>query len=52
MRTFYRSLFFKMSLLTGLAILAVFGSLAYLIFRIQAEQALDFTRNQAVILTR
>ncbi len=52
MRAFYRSLFFKMALLTGLAILAVFGGLAYLIFRIQAEQALNATRDQAVILTR
>ena len=52
MRLLPRSLFFRMSLSIGLVLAVVFGASSYITFRIQSEQALDATRNQAIVLTR
>jgi signal transduction histidine kinase len=52
MRFFPRSLFFKMALSISLVLAVVFGASSYITFRIQSEQALDATRNQAIVLTR
>ncbi|MDA8123464.1 MAG: ATP-binding protein [Deltaproteobacteria bacterium] len=52
MRFFPRSLFFKMALSISLVLAVIFGASSYITFRIQSEQALDATRNQAIVLTR
>lgn len=52
MRLFPRSLFFRMSLSIGLVLVVVFGASSYIMFRFQTEQALDATRNHAILLTR
>ena len=52
MRFFPRSLFFKMSLSISLVLAVVFGASSYITFRIQSEQALEATKNQAILLTR
>ena len=52
MRLFPRSLFFKMSLSISLVLAVVFGASSYITFRIQSGQALEATKNQAILLTR
>ncbi|MBI5575935.1 MAG: HAMP domain-containing protein [Deltaproteobacteria bacterium] len=52
MRFFPSQLFFKMSLSISLVLAAIFGTSSYIAFRIQSRQALDSTRNQAILLTR
>jgi signal transduction histidine kinase len=52
MRIFPRSLFFRMSLAISIVLVVVFGASAYIMFRIQSEQAIDATKAQAQILTR
>lgn len=47
-----RSIFFKMALSISAVLVVVFGASSYVTFRIQSEQALDGTRNQAIILTK
>ncbi len=52
MRLFPKSLFFKMALSISLVLAVVFGTSSYITFRIQSEQSLEATRNQAILLTR
>ncbi len=47
-----KSLFFKMAVSVSLVLVLVFGASSYITFRIQSEQSLDATRNQAILLTR
>lgn len=52
MPLFPRSLFLKMAISIGLVLVVVFGTSSYITFRIQSEQSLEATRNQAILLTR
>ena len=52
MRLIPRSLFFKMAVTISLLLVIVFGTSSYVTFRIQSEQALEATKNQAILLTR
>ena len=46
------SLFFRLSLAVSAVLVVVFGVSSYITFRIQSEQALAATKNQAILLTR
>ncbi|HEY6073716.1 MAG TPA: hypothetical protein VIV15_10055, partial [Anaerolineales bacterium] len=52
MRFFPLSLFLKIAMSVSLVLAVVFGASSYITFRIQSEQSLDSTRNQAILLTR
>ncbi len=52
MRLFPKSLFFRMAASVSILLAVVFGTSSYITFRIQSEQSLDATRNQAILLTR
>ncbi len=52
MRLVPKSLFFKIAASISLVLAVVFGASSYVTFRIQSEQSLEATRNQAILLTR
>ncbi len=52
MRLIPRSLFFKVAVSVSLLLAIVFGTSSYITYRIQSEQALEATKNQAILLTK